>query len=103
VTPYDVYQSYMSIAEKKIPLASSLEQSDVDNFSKIKELSKLYTRMALQNVEFSTYSAHRLVFSAIHAACTLLMLDKRYGADSSPTMQNNYFKNFRFQFWQVIA
>jgi hypothetical protein len=74
----------------------------------------LYIRMAVQNVEFSTYSAHRLVFSAMHAACTVLMLDKRYGVDSSPTkvrsargskppMQNNYFKNFRSQFWQVIA
>jgi hypothetical protein len=44
----------------------------------------LYVRMAVQNVDFSIYSSHKLVFAAIHAACTVLMLDKRYNQCGSP-------------------
>ena len=95
-------------------MAASTDKTDMENFNKIKELSMIYVRMAVQNIEFSVYSNHRLVFSAIHAACTVLMLDKRYGQCASPSKVNsargtkppiksNYFKNFRSQFWQVIA
>jgi len=38
ITPYDVYQSYFSIAEKKI------KNIETQNFNKVKELSMLYIR-----------------------------------------------------------
>jgi len=68
--------------------------------------------MALQNVEFSVYSHQILVFSAVHAACTILMLDKRYaGMDrlhpnlSTPNKvsarNDNYFRKFRSSFWTM--
>ncbi len=70
--------------------------------------------MALQNVDFSAYSLHNLVLAAIHAACTMLMLDKRYVGTSkhnpSPTTPNkttcktsNYFKKFRARFWLSVS
>jgi len=43
----------------------------------------LYVLMSVQNVDFAAYSHHRLVFACIHAACTILMIDRRYGGKSN--------------------
>jgi len=72
------------LIKKRIVNSSTSSPADLTKLEKLEELSLLLVRMTLQNADFLEYSQTTVVFSAIHAAATMLQLDQKKQTESQP-------------------
>jgi len=62
ITPYDLHQTYVHLIKKR--LGTNKDKDETKMLARIEELSLLLVRMAMQNIQFTTYSTTMLVYTS---------------------------------------
>lgn len=62
ITPYDLHQTYVHLIKKR--LGTNKDKDETKMLASIEELSLLLVRMAMQNIQFTTYSTTMLVYTS---------------------------------------
>jgi len=94
ITPYDLHQTYVHLIKKR--LGTNKDKDETKMLARIEELSLLLVRMAMQNIQFTTYSTTMLVYTCFQAAATMLQLSKH-----SDETQSFFYSDFKLSFMRL--
>jgi len=97
ITSYDIHQTYCYLIRKRLNTKNDKEETKL--FNKIEELSLLLVRMAMQNIQFSSYSNTMLVYSCFQAAAIMLQLSKNKNPNDSKN--SVFYSDFRLSFMHL--
>jgi hypothetical protein len=85
VTPYDLYQTFITLVTARVSGPTQI-------LNKIKEVTMLFIKIAMQKEEFTILSAGQLVVVCFFIACTLISLDTKIASSSEIQFYLSDFK-----------
>jgi|Transcript_6506 hypothetical protein len=94
ITSYDLHSTYVHLIKKR--LGAGKDKDETRMLNKIEELSLLLIRMAMQNIQFTTYSTTMLVYTSFQAAATMLQLSKH--TDETAAF---FYSDFKLSFMRM--